>query len=204
MWGLIIPCIQKHFLDAFGEEYDEKLISELLYNQCPIKQTLQLPNPKTGELQTFEIEKRMSGMLIEEMTHFISLVLDWCDAYDIVLPAEARYLWIYDVNPRYVDEIRERKFPDNCPEYLAHVRKSYCLICGKYMCDAHHVKDHNLAGLGAKTPDYMALPLCHDCHVRADGHATTAWISQFTPWITKYYDWTTFLKLCFDRWLKHK
>ena len=145
----------------------------------------------------------MSRMTKEEMSEFINNMLNWCDDYEITLPAEARYLWIHHLDPRYVDEVRQAKFPEHDAEYLAYVRLSYCIVCGKFRCDVHHYKHHSLCGMGGKSPDWAVLPICHDCHVATEGHITSEKIKRHCGFIFKHIEEVTFLKLCYDRWRKH-
>lgn len=52
------------------------------------------------------------------------------------------------------------------PQYLQQIRSRPCLICGSTQAvEAHHEGPH---GLGKKTPDWLAVPLCRRCH--ADRH----------------------------------
>lgn len=56
-----------------------------------------------------------------------------------------------------------------CSEYLAFVRRHPCIICYRDGAQAHHWGPH---GLGKKAPDWLAIPLCAECH--------RAWHEQ--PW----------------------
>lgn len=48
------------------------------------------------------------------------------------------------------------------PRYLQQIRLRPCLLCGSTQAvEAHHEGPH---GLGKKTPDWLAVPLCRSCH----------------------------------------
>lgn len=47
-------------------------------------------------------------------------------------------------------------------QYLQQTRSRPCLLCGSSRAvEAHHEGPH---GLGKKTPDWLAVPLCSECH----------------------------------------
>lgn len=48
-----------------------------------------------------------------------------------------------------------------CRDYLQFIRGKACLLCDRDGVDAHHYGPH---GLGKKAPDWLAVPLCADCH----------------------------------------
>jgi hypothetical protein len=47
--------------------------------------------------------------------------------------------------------------------YLAKVRALPCLVCGKRPSEAHHHTGRR--GMGQKSSDSDAMPLCHECHM---------------------------------------
>ena len=77
--------------------------------------------------------------------------------------------------------------PKPRPDYLAAVRELPCIICQSFgypqttPTTAHHV----ICGRYGqrKTPDIMAIPLCHDHHQGAVGIHTirTAWVERYGP-----------------------
>lgn len=61
------------------------------------------------------------------------------------------------------------------PQYLDRVRDQPCRCCGRYgPSEAHHCKDvpphdqrgiyRRLAGMGKRSSDHDAIPLCAECH----------------------------------------
>lgn len=199
-FGGLVKAINKHFFEHYGKEYEIDIIKEMLYNECGTTEELVCPNGKI-----LHQSKRISRMTVEEMSNFIEKVIDFCDEYGVVLQPELRYLWIHNLNPKIVDEVRQTKYPDKDPEYLSYVAKETCLICGKGGVEVHHAKLAELAGLGEKTPDYMGLPLCPTCHRYMDGgHVDTNKLIKLCPFIFKHIDLKAFCKMRYERWLKHQ
>lgn len=199
-FGGIVEAIQKHFKEIYGEEYSKDIIKELLYVECSSKEELITPNGKT-----IEITKRISRMSVEEMSAFIEKVIEFCEQYEIILQPELRYLWINNLDRRYVDEVANTKFREKDENYLRHVRNQPCIICGNYHSEAHHLKESSLAGLGEKTPDYMAVSLCENCHRNyKGGHISTEAIKRFAPNLFRKLTAKEFCKLSYERYLKKR
>jgi hypothetical protein len=64
---------------------------------------------------------------------------------------------------------RKAQKPDK--DYLALVRRCPCISCDTDPCrEAAHVRmcapDKPMPGMGAKSDDQWALPLCHPCHMK--------------------------------------
>lgn len=57
---------------------------------------------------------------------------------------------------------KENKIRDKV--HLKRVRGLPCFICGGWGCDAHHLLRAQKRGMGLKTGDDCALPLCHTHH----------------------------------------
>lgn len=199
-FGGLVKAINKYYFDNFGKEYEPDLIKEMLYNECSQIEEFVCPN---GEV--LYQHKRISRMTVQEMSDFIEKVIDFCDEYEIVLQPELRYLWVHNLNPKEVDEVEQTKFPEKDPEYLSAVHRETCLICGKSGVEAHHTKLPELAGLGDKTPDWCAIPLCSECHryFDGDGHIGTNKIISLCPFIFKHIKMKPFLKMRYKRWREH-
>lgn len=198
----IVGAIQKHFKEIYGEEYSKEIIKELLYVECSSKEELISPNGKV-----IEIMKRISMMSVQEMSEFIEKVIVFCEQYEIILQPELRFLWVNNLNPEYVAEVEQTKFRDKDESYLRYVRQQPCIVCGAYHSEVHHLKDRELAGLGAKTPDYMAVSLCSECHrnyMGSDSHITTEKIKRLVPFLFRKLSTKQFCKLCYERYLKWK
>lgn len=196
----IVGAIQVHFKEIYGEEYSKEIIKELLYVECSNKEELISPNGKT-----ITITKRISMMSVQEMSEFIEKVLIFCEQYEIPLQPELRFLWVNNLNPEYVDEVEHTKFREKDESYLRYVRSQPCIVCGAYHSEAHHLKDRELAGLGEKTPDYMAVSLCSECHrnyLGSDSHITTEKIKRLAPFLFRKLSTKQFCKMCYERYLK--
>lgn len=199
-FGGLVEAIQNHFQDLYGEEYSKELIKEMLYEQCGSREEFICPNGSK-----INIVKRISRMTVEEMSLFIEQVIEFCDLYEIVLQPELRYLWINNLDRKYIEEVAETKFPEKDPVYLAHVAKEACIICGKRGVHVHHAKSPELGGLGTRTPDWCGLPLCPSCHINHNGgHISTEKIMQYAPFLFKKLTMKEFCKLRYERYLRHK
>lgn len=54
----------------------------------------------------------------------------------------------------------------NDAEHLANIRKLVCCTCPKVSgLEAHHLKLTGQRGMGMRSPDKFAIPLCHECHI---------------------------------------
>lgn len=62
---------------------------------------------------------------------------------------------------------RYAKKPLRNPRYLAFIREQNCAVrsCRSWRSEAAHTGDH---GLGQKSSDYLAIPLCHKHHRAAN------------------------------------
>ena len=64
---------------------------------------------------------------------------------------------------------RPRRGPDRCPDYLAWIRMLPCAVCsrvsgGATVIEAAHTNALGPRGLGQKTTDFSAIPLCGGHH----------------------------------------
>ncbi len=61
-------------------------------------------------------------------------------------------------------------------KYLASLRGEPCLVC-RQGGEAHHLMRAEARGIGRKTSDNWAVPLCHKCHMElhAFGDEQTWW-----------------------------
>ena len=62
-----------------------------------------------------------------------------------------------------------RQGPDRCPEYLAWIRTLGCVVCarasgGATVIEAAHTNALGARGIGQKTSDFSAIPLCSAHH----------------------------------------
>ena len=71
--------------------------------------------------------------------------------------------------PVHKTRLQPRRGPDRSPDYLAWIRKLPCLICsrasgGATVIEAAHTNALGTRGLGQKTSDFSAIPLCSGHH----------------------------------------
>jgi hypothetical protein len=68
------------------------------------------------------------------------------------------------------DELRQRQPRQHDPDYLAWLRTQPCCLCGRTPADAAHLRvgsinhDKRDTGMGERSSDFWALPLCRDHH----------------------------------------
>jgi hypothetical protein len=196
IFGLIADGIKSNFEEA-GYKISVNDIKNILYNDC--SEFSDFYSPK-GAYYAFS--KTLSQMDRKEVAKFIDNCLNWCDENGITLLPEAYYCWINNLSEFYINEVSQLKFQEKDDEYLRHVRKQHCLICGKLGCEAHHLKSGD-TGIGAKSPDWMAVSLCAECHRNYQGsnsHMTTEKLIELTPYINWGLGVKTISKLIYEHW----
>lgn len=173
----------------------QEYVKQMLYNMH--SQRLEHVDPITNRVVSFGYT--MSVMSKEEMSEFVTNVINMCDTYEIPLRPECRYLFMNSFTPEEIEEINGLKFPDKDPEFLAYTRKQHCIISGEYGCTAHHVRLNNV-GLSGTVPDYMALPIKQEHHVRQDGHITTEEITEKCKSVLNGLDIVYFCRANYYNW----
>lgn len=54
----------------------------------------------------------------------------------------------------------------NSTKHLGLIRKLPCCVCSKMPAgEAHHLKATGLRGMGMRSPDRFAVPMCHEDHI---------------------------------------
>ena len=67
--------------------------------------------------------------------------------------------------PKAPKKSKPRKAFRRQPEHLKLIRALFCLACnGSHNIEAHHMKQTGDRGMGMKSSDRYAVPLCHSCH----------------------------------------
>ena len=84
--------------------------------------------------------------------------------------------------------------------YLRHVRETPCLSCGSPYPSAHHLQRVGGKGMGIKTGDEWAVPLCHRCHM--DLH--TGGLSETVWWALKGIDAVAWAVKSYENWKETK
>lgn len=148
--------------------------------------------------------KHISEMDRELMSKFIDgifVVMNTNPMYaGIKLHPSVFYNWAFHLDPEEVKWAKQHYMPERDAEYLEYVRTLPCICCGvQHRSEAHHLKDNRLGGVSQKSPDWTALPLCHNCHLGI-AHGT-GW-KEAMKWIP--YDLDDFTRLCYQRWKNRK
>lgn len=199
-WGAIVESV-KDFFKQQGIEYSQEQIKDNFYHAIAPRKIITQFNGKQ-----YETWKHISEMSVEEMSEFIDKSIWLCDnarAFQgLVLHPSIRYTWIRHITNeelRNMPPVKARKDA----EYISYVRKQSCLCCGKYGCEAHHIKQAGITGTSYKADDWEAIPLCQDCH-RAYHIKGKEWFEEQMAWLLRYISMTDFCKCCYNRWLLKK
>jgi len=197
-FAALVNQIWLYFRNA-GFSISEKQVRYGLY-----KQVAEVVPNMTYDLsmfgQTPQIKHISDMETAEEMSEFISgvfTVLDTNPMYaGIKLTPDTYYTWLNTITNDEILAVRAQTLPDRDNTYLNHIRALPCIICGiQHRSDAHHLRDTRTAGTGIKSPDWMTLPLCHDCHMNV-AHGTG--FKESLRWIK--IDLMDFTRLCYLRW----
>ena len=78
------------------------------------------------------------------------------------------------------------------PQYLAHIRNEPCLVC-QNKAEAHHLMIMGGRGMGMRSGDHTAVPLCHFHHMELHrmGNEYKFWeMHEFDPvdWAEKEWE----------------
>ena len=84
------------------------------------------------------------------------------------------------------------------PKYLAHIRTLPCLVC-QQPAEAHHLMIIGRRGMGMKTEDKYAVPLCHPHHMELHMMG-----DEFSFWVINETDPITWAKEEWEKWIKKK
>lgn len=106
------------------------------------------------------------------------------------------YNWVFHLDPEEINLAKAKVLKERDAEYLDYVRGLPCMCCGiQHRSQAHHLKDNRLGGISQKSPDWSAMPLCHNCHL---GVAHGGGFKDAMNWLPL--DLDVFTRLCYIRW----
>lgn len=115
---------------------------------------------------------------------------------DLMLHPSISHNWAFHVNEEDIKYVEGLDLPERDKWYLEYVRTRPCLCCGRMNCsEAHHVKIKELVAMGKKTPDWTAVPLCHNCHMNV---AHGGGFREAMKWLP--INMLDFCKLSYVRW----
>jgi hypothetical protein len=196
-FGAIVKSIVSFYKDK-GIEYSQDEVKTNFYQAISPRKTVTQFNGKQ-----YETWKHISEMSLEEMSEFIDKALWLCDnahAFQgLVLHPSIRYTWIRHLTDQEIIELNKAPHERHSPEYLEYQRKQCCLVCGRYGCEAHHIKEPNKSGVAYKADDVYAIPLCPECH-RMYHTIGKEWFNEQIDWILKYISIDDFCLCCYNRW----
>lgn len=86
------------------------------------------------------------------------------------------------------------------PGYLRHVRETPCLSCRSPYPSAHHLQRVGEKGMGLKSTDKWAVPLCHKCHMELH----TGGLPEDVWWALKGVDAKSWATNTYAVWKKRK
>lgn len=112
------------------------------------------------------------------------------------LTPDAFYCWTNHLDAEEIKIAKSAILPERDADYLNYVRTLPCIICGKqHRSEPHHIRDTRTAGMGIKSPDWYAIPVCHNCHM---GVAHGTGFKDSLDWLSL--DLIDFARLCYLRW----
>lgn len=192
IFGGIFQALADYYKDQQGETWTSEDIKTMVYNELNLFEKRQYPNGKE-----YYNPITISKMTTDQTSMFINAVLDWIDnETDCILHPSLRYCWLLHVTDKQIDEVMSYAAQLRDPAYLNHIRNLTCINCGRYGVEAAHMRINYQAGAGIKPPDWLAIPLCHSCHIERQ-HTEGKEIKA--PY---NYDMKVFCKLCYVRWIR--
>ena len=146
--------------------------------------------------------KHLSDMDRATMAKFIDgifTILDQDPMYaGIKMHPSIFYNFLYHLDPEDIKFAQTQKLAERDENYLNYIRTLPCLVCGiQHRSEAHHIRDTRTAGMAIKSPDFYAVPLCHNCHMSV-AHGTG--FKEALKWIPL--DLLDFCKVNYIRWKK--
>lgn len=143
----------------------------------------------------------MDRELCSKFIDGIFTVIDTKPIYEgLILHPSIYYNYLFHLEPEEIHMAQTAVLPERDEDYLAYVRTLPCIICGKqHRSEAHHLKDNRLGGISQKSPDWAAMPLCHNCHL---GIAHGTGFKDSMKWIPVALD--VFTRISYLRWKNKK
>lgn len=192
----------KNFYESQGiDTYSLNDIKENMYYGCSFVNDRLLKHAHRFNGDEYTTPKRLSDMTSEEAGMLIDAsiyLIDNAKCFNgLVLHPSIRNVWIRHITQ---DDIKNINKPARSqPEYLSYLRKQACIVCGRFGCEAHHIKEVGLTGTAYKADDWMTLPLCRDCHTLYHTRGKV-WFERQMDWILKYISLENFCLVSFERW----
>lgn len=144
--------------------------------------------------------KHISEMDRELCSKFINGVFEVLNSKPmyagLMMHPSTYYNWCFHLEPEEIQITRNSILPERDENYLNYIRSLPCICCGiQHRSEAHHIRDTRTAGTAIKSPDWYAVPLCHQCHMLvAHGEG----FKNSMKWIPL--DLIDFCRICYSRW----
>lgn len=197
-FSAICEAVVNYYHDKGLNEWNENAVKELFYSAVsPRKKMVRL----NGEVYDYAI--RISEMDRKQMAEFIDNVLiliERAECFkDLILTPDVRHCWVHNIESYDLRNINKKLFPMSDKEYLEHRRKQCCIVCGRFGCEAHHIRETDTAGVARKADDWQTISLCPEHHrmYHAKGNK---WLFCQILWILRYMDLEDFCACCYNRW----
>lgn len=149
--------------------------------------------PRIKHIQEILKDRELASKFIDGIFH----ILDTDPIFaGIQLHPSVYYNWAFHVDKEEIKMVGQKVLPERDEDYLNYIRSLPCICCGiQHRSEAHHIRDTRTAGVAIKSPDWYAVPLCHNCHMKV-AHGT-GW-KESMGWIP--IDLIDFCKICYVRW----
>lgn len=200
-FGAICNAVKDHYHKMGDDSWTTEAVKDLFYQVLSPKIKMTKLN---GDV--YEHPLHLSEMNREQMAKFIDdslLMIERADCFKgLILHPSVRFCWVHNITEEDMRNVDRRVFPRKCKEYLEYVRGQCCLCCGKFGCEAHHIRESENSGTGLKANDWETISLCPDCH-RMYHMKGQDWFREQMKWVLKYMDLEDFCAICFNRWKNH-
>ena len=199
IFAALIKQITEYYIDC-GFNVDEEDVRYKLYDEVSeIVPEMVVDKQIFGGKQRIKHLSEMDRGLCSKFIDGIFEVLKKPMYAGIKMHPSVFYNWAFHIDPVEITIAKGTDLPERNENYLNYIRSLPCVCCGvQHRSDAHHLKDNRLGGISQKSPDWTALPLCHECHMTvAHGEG---W-KKAMEWIPLELD--SFTKLCYLRWLNN-
>lgn len=200
--GFVFGGIISQVTDFFrfcGFNVDEEDVRYKLYEDVStIVPELVVDKVLFGGKQRIKHIPEMDRALLSKFINGAFTVIDTNPLYaGVKLSPAVFYNWVFHLDK---EEIRLAQAKTDLPQldsdYLDYIRTLPCICCGvQHRSEAHHLKDNRLGGISQKSPDWAAMPLCHNCHL---GVAHGTGFKEAMGWLPVPLD--VFVRLCYLRW----
>lgn len=200
VFAALINQITDYFLSC-GFNVDEEDVRYKLYDEVSnVVPEMVVDKQIFGGRPRIKHISEMDRALCSKFIEGIFEVLDTNPMYaGIKMHPSTFYNWAFHIDPVEITIAKGTVLPERDEDYLNYVRSLPCMCCGvQHRSEAHHLKDNRLGGISQKSPDWSAMPLCHDCHL---GIAHGSGWKDCMKWLPLDFD--SFTRLCYLRWKNH-